>query len=172
MASSREPRATAGQAAARLGAEDEWGVASAARHWSSLRSTGALGQAADSHGTGAVGELDGPGQPIVVSQSLPDATAGEALPVKTRVRVWWPTARAWFLGKISKVKVHDGFYIHFIKYDDGDGDNWYNLADPQHTWEVLPHDAAAARAASTSAGEVLASPKLLERGEVRRVKGD
>ena len=132
MASSREHRATAGQAAARLGAEDEWGVASAARHWSSLHATAAPNRSAEAHGVDTVEEHDSPDW-----QLMPDAASGEALPVKTRVRVWWPTAREWFLGKISKVKVQDGSYIHFIKYDDGDGDNWYNLGDPQHTWELL-----------------------------------
>ena len=100
MASSREQRATAGQAAARLGAEDEWGVASAARHWSSLHPTGAPDRSAEAHGVDAVEEHDGADW-----QLTPDAASGEALPVKTRVRVWWPTAKEWFHGKISKVKV-------------------------------------------------------------------
>ena len=59
MAATREPRATAGQAAARLGAEDEWGVASAARHWSSVHPTGAPERLAEARGADAEDELDG-----------------------------------------------------------------------------------------------------------------
>ena len=139
MAATREPRATAGQAAARLGAEDEWGVASAARHWSSVHPTGAPERLAEARGADAEDELDGSDR-----QLERDAASGEALPVKTRVRVWWPTASAWFVGKIGKVSVYDGRYIHYVEYNDKDGDNWYDLSDPQHTWELLPRKRAEA----------------------------
>lgn len=169
MASSREPRATAGQAAARLGAEDGWGVASAARHWSSLHPTGAPERSVEAHGSDVDDELDDPDQ-----QFAPDAASGEALPVKTRVRVWWPTARAWFIGKVSKVKVYDGRYIHYLKYNDNDGNHWYDLGDPQHTWELLSSSRkqAAAGAASTSAGEGPASAAPAKRARVASSSGD
>lgn len=114
-------RATAGQAAARLGADDGWGLG-AARGWASDGGGASMSDPATS-----------------ASATLAAGTSARPLPpLGTRLRLWWPAEQCWFVGRVGEVyesaEAAAGV-VHRIDYDDGDV-RYYDLARSPHPWEV------------------------------------
>ena len=117
----RPVRATAGQAAARLGADDGWGLG-AARGWASDGGGASMSDPATS-----------------ASATLAAGTSARPLPpLGTRLRLWWPAEQCWFVGRVGEVyesaEAAAGV-VHRVDYDDGDV-RYYDLASPK-PWRSL-----------------------------------
>ena len=60
--------------------------------------------------------------------------APEAVPIGTRLRVWWEDEEAWFTGTVKEYVVDDD--THLVVYDDGD-EQHETLGDASLRWERL-----------------------------------